>query len=94
MFLARVVSKVTMPVQHPAYDGKKVLIVIPVNENGDQIGEYEIAVDYVGAGEGDLVLAGGAPGVAQGVFGLHLAPIKMLIMAIVDRLNVEVSPDE
>ena len=46
--------------------------------------EYEVAVDYVGAGVGDTVIAGGAPGVAKSVFNLDKAPIKTLIMGIVD----------
>jgi microcompartment protein CcmK/EutM len=44
-------------------------------------------MDYVGAGIGDTVICGGAPGVAQDVFGLKRAPIRTLIMAIIDKIE-------
>jgi microcompartment protein CcmK/EutM len=47
-----------------------------------------IAVDYVGAGEGDTVLVGSAPGVAQEVFDIERAPIRELIVGVVDRFDV------
>ena len=46
-----------------------------------------MAVDYVGSSVGDIVICGGAPGVAKEVFGLELAPIRTLIMAIVDKVD-------
>ena len=44
-------------------------------------------VDYVSAGIGNIVVCGGAPGVAKTVFDLELAPIRTLIMAIVDHID-------
>jgi ethanolamine utilization protein EutN len=46
-----------------------------------------VAVDYVGAGIGDTVVCGGAPGVARTIFTIELAPMRTLIMAIVDRIE-------
>ena len=89
MILARVVRSVVCSTKHPAYAGKKLFILERVDAEGKTIGQYELAVDYVGAGPGDLVLAGGAPGVAAEVFGLEKAPIETLIMAIVDAVEGE-----
>lgn len=81
MYLAEVVGPVVCTIKHEAYEGKRMLLIRRV---GGDPGDYEIAVDYVGAGVGDTVIAGGAPGVARSVFKLEKAPIRTLIMAIVD----------
>ncbi|NMB24526.1 MAG: EutN/CcmL family microcompartment protein [Firmicutes bacterium] len=83
MYLAKVMGPVVCTVKHPAYEGKPMLLI---SELGAGEADYEIAVDYVGAGVGDIVIVGGAPGVAQSIFGLDKAPIKTLIMGIVDSM--------
>ncbi|MFZ5517317.1 MAG: EutN/CcmL family microcompartment protein [Candidatus Zhuqueibacterota bacterium] len=89
MFLARVKKIVTATEKHTAYSAKRVFIVKPVYPDGRDKGEGNewVAVDYVGAGIGDMVVCGGAPGVAADVFKLKRAPIRTLIMAIVDRID-------
>lgn len=87
MFLARVEKKVVSSAKHPAYDGKTVYVVQPVMPDGKARGSEWVAVDYVGANIGDIVVCGGAPGVARDVFNIDLAPIRTLIMAIVDRIE-------
>jgi microcompartment protein CcmK/EutM len=46
-----------------------------------------VAMDYLGVGIGDIVVCGGAPGVASEVFELERAPIRTLIIAIVDKID-------
>jgi len=89
MFLARVKKIVTSTEKHAAYQAKTVFVVKPVYPDGRDKGEGNewVALDYVGAGVGDLVVCGGAPGVAAQVFKLERAPIRTLIMAIVDRID-------
>jgi microcompartment protein CcmK/EutM len=87
MFLAKIKKKVVATEKHPAYVGKIVFLVESVTPQGKSTGEEWLAMDYVGAGIGDLVVCGGAPGVAQEVFKLDKAPIRTLIMAIVDELD-------
>ena len=87
MFLARVIKRVVSTEKHPAYMGKTVLVVQPVNPDGSDKGSEWIAMDYVSAGIGNIVICGGAPGVAKTVFDLELAPIRTLIMAIVDHID-------
>ena len=76
MFLARVINKVISSEKHSAYNGKIVFVVQPVLPNGKADGSEWIAIDYVGAGIGDIVVCGGAPGVAKSVFNINLAPIR------------------
>jgi microcompartment protein CcmK/EutM len=87
MFLARVVKTVVASQKHPAYEGKTVVVVQPVRPDGSNEGSEWVAVDYVGAGIGDTVVCGGAPGVARMIFNIELAPMRTLIMAIVDRIE-------
>ena len=87
MFLARVEKKIISSQKHDAYKGKIVFAVQPVSPDGTAKGNEWIAIDYVGAGIGDLVICGGAPGVAKKVFDLDLAPIRTLIIAIVDKID-------
>ncbi|MEJ2545729.1 MAG: EutN/CcmL family microcompartment protein [Calditrichaceae bacterium] len=87
MFLARVKRKVVASAKHPAYNGKRVFVVQTVNPEGKEKGEEWLAMDYVSAGIGDIVVCGGAPGVAKDIFKLDLAPIRTLIIAIVERID-------
>lgn len=87
MFLARVEKQVVSSQKHKAYEGKIVFVVQPIYPDGKAKGNEWVAIDYVGAGVGDIVICGGAPGVAKTVFNLELAPIRTLIMAIVDNID-------
>ena len=87
MYLAKVKKIVVSTEKHPAYKGKRVFLVETVRPDGNSTGKEEVALDYVGCGIGDTVVCGGAPGVAKDVFGLERAPIRTLIMAIVDRID-------
>lgn len=87
MYLARITKRVVASEKHTAYAGRAVFVVQPVLPDGTPDGPEWVAVDYVHAGIGDTVVCGGAPGVATTVFGLERAPIRTLIMAIVDRVD-------
>ena len=87
MFLARVTHSVVSSQKHPAYRGKIVFVVQPIRPDGADDGSEWVAIDYVGAGIGDIVVCGGAPGVARGIFDIELAPMRTLIMAIVDSVE-------
>jgi microcompartment protein CcmK/EutM len=88
MYLARVTKIITASETHPAYKAKRVFVVQPVLPDGSDTGSEQVAVDYVGSGIGDTVVCGGAPGVARDVFRLKLAPIRTLIMAIVEKIDI------
>ncbi len=87
MFLARVEKKIVSTTKHKAYNGKTVFVVQPVLPDGTSLGNELVAIDYVGAGIGDIIVCGGAPGVANKVFKLKLAPIRTLIIAVVEKIT-------
>lgn len=89
MEIGRVIGTITSTVKHEVYQGKPLLVVQQMSLSGEIQGEARIAIDYVGAGIGDLVLIGGAPGVAASVFGIEKAPIRDLVMGIIDHVDLE-----
>jgi microcompartment protein CcmK/EutM len=84
MRLARVIGNLVTSDKHPAYAGRKLMLVQPLGLDAEPQGGATMALDYVGAGPGDTVLVGAAPGLAAVVFHLEVAPINDLIMGIVD----------
>jgi ethanolamine utilization protein EutN len=87
MFLARVEKKVVSTYKDDSYNGKTLFVVQPILPDGTDKGSEWIAMDSIGAGIGDIVICGGAPGVAKNLFKLKLAPIRTLIIAIVDKID-------
>jgi microcompartment protein CcmK/EutM len=87
VFLARVKKSVTATQKHATYACKKVFVVSPVTPDGNEQGDECVAVDCVGAGPGDIVICGSSPGVAKKIFKIGRAPIRTLIIAIVDSID-------
>jgi ethanolamine utilization protein EutN len=87
MFLAKVIKTVVATQKHGVYDKKKVFVVQPVDPKGKPSGDEWVAVDCVGAGCGNTVVCGSAPGVAKKIFKVDRAPIRTLIIAIVDEID-------
>lgn len=56
MILGRVTGTVVSTAKHEAYLGKKLLIVQPIDAEGNDAGEEFLAVDRVQAGDGDRVI--------------------------------------
>lgn len=88
MYPAKVIGKITSVIKHPIYESKSMLLIQPIDLEYNPKGKAIIAVDYVGAGEGDIVLIGNAPGQAKEVFNVDNAPIRELVMAIIDRIDL------
>lgn len=88
MILSRVLGNVVSSVQHPVYDGTKVLILQPVEADGKTpLGKSFLAVDSVQAGEGDLVLAAREGNAARQVLGTSKDPFHAVILGIVDDIS-------
>jgi len=83
MILARVTAKITGSVQHPAYDGRPVYAVRRVRADGGAGGSF-LAVDTVGCALGDEVLVARVPGLGRSLFGIDRAPVRSMILGILD----------
>ena len=87
MHLAVVTGKVISTVKHEAYENRKLLLVQKLDLDRKASGPPTIAIDYVGAGEGDVVILGAAPGLASSVFGIPDAPMRELVMGVIDAVR-------
>lgn len=91
MILGKVTGTVVATVKHPAYEGRKLLSVMPLDETGAAAGDDFLAVDHAQAGVGDtvIVLKEGT-GVRQlliGDTGARL-PILETIVGVVDEVHL------
>lgn len=88
MILSRVLGSVVSSVQHPAYEGTKVLVLQPVRADGaTPIGTAFLAVDSVQAGAGDLVLAAREGNAARQVLGTSADPFHAVVLGVVDSVT-------
>lgn len=87
MILGRVVGEVVSSHKRPQFEGAKLLLVQPETPQGEATGSTLLAVDAVGAGRGELVIAvleGRAAG--EAVDRQH-APVDAAIVGIVDAVD-------
>jgi ethanolamine utilization protein EutN len=89
MYFCKVIGNVISTDKYEAYANKKLLLVQKLDLHRKPSGVCTIAIDYVGAGEGDIVLVGAAPGLASTVFKTPKAPIRELIMGVIDRVDLK-----
>ncbi|MEJ2864467.1 EutN/CcmL family microcompartment protein [Actinomycetospora flava] len=83
MLLGRVVGQVVATVRAPGFDNVSLLLVQDTTEEG-WVGSTCVAVDLIGAGEGDVVLmtTGSAARVAAG----SRSPTDRAVVAIADSV--------
>ncbi|GAA3855060.1 EutN/CcmL family microcompartment protein [Tessaracoccus defluvii] len=87
MRIARVIGSAVSTIKADSLRGSKLLVVQDASVSDEPTGEPYVAVDAVGAGEGELVL------IACGSAGRYTqwtadAPVDAVILAILDSLEV------
>ncbi len=88
MFLGRVIGTVWSTRKDEKLVGAKFLIVKKTDLDLNEKNDFVVAVDSVGAGEGEVVLVATGSSSRQ----THLTkdkPVDAVIMAIVDKLDVK-----
>lgn len=90
MILGVVRGRIYSTINHPYYDGKRMLIVDRIAPDGKPDGGYLIAVDSVGAGAGETVVIVDEGSSARQIIGDKTAPLRSIIVGIVD--HVEAAP--
>ena len=88
MRCCRVVGPMWAAVKHPAYAGRSLFVVQPLDETGKDAGNSFVAIDHVQAGIGDkvIVLTEGN-GVRQILAMGDIVPIRSIIVGIVDHVE-------
>lgn len=92
MILARVVGEVVSTHKRPQFEGATLLLIQPHTPEGAATGATLVAVDSVGAGRGELVIAVLEGRAAGEALGRKLAPVDAAIMGIVDQIEVADAP--
>ena len=89
MKLGRVVGTVVTPVQHPAYDGQRLLAVRPLDPDGTPAQDRMfVAVDRVDAGVGDRVLLMAEGSSVRALVG-ESAPIRCAVVGVIDEIALD-----
>ncbi|AOR23565.1 EutN/CcmL family microcompartment protein [Clostridium taeniosporum] len=87
MYLAKVVGVVVATTKSEGLVGKKMLMVQRLTPEYDLLGSVEVAIDSVGAGNGEIVLIA-TDYAAHQLFNAKDAPVDRAIVAIVDSVEM------
>jgi microcompartment protein CcmK/EutM len=87
MILGRVIGTVVSTIKLDIYKGYKLLIVRPVDPEGNPTGKTMLAIDTVQAGTGDTVLVIDEGNSARVIIDHPTAPVRCVIAGIVDEVN-------
>ncbi|MCK5525963.1 MAG: EutN/CcmL family microcompartment protein [Candidatus Latescibacteria bacterium] len=88
MTLGKVIGNIVSTVKHEAYHATKIMIVQPLGWDLQPQGGPTIAVDTVGAGEGETVLILREGQAAKQILGVKRAPVRSLIVGIIDHVDI------
>ena len=88
MKIARVAQTVVSTIHSPAFDGRRLLLCDLLEPDGEPAGGYLIAVDTVGAGAGETVLLLDEGNSARQIIGLSPAPVRTVVVGIVDEVDL------
>lgn len=89
MTLCKVLGTVVATQKHPAFEGRKLLLVQPLDEHQKPAGRSFIAIDHKSsAGKGDTVLVMREGGGVRQLVGNPKAPIRSIIVGVVDEVQV------
>jgi ethanolamine utilization protein EutN len=86
MYLGIVKGTVVAERKATGLEGKKILLVQPVDQRGHAMGELQAAIDTVQAGEGDLVYLVGSREAALAI-DPWFVPVDAAIVGIVDAME-------
>jgi ethanolamine utilization protein EutN len=88
MLIGRVVGELVSTQKHESHQGRKALLVQPLNLDGTNRGDALIAFDAVDAGVGDRVLVVTEGFSAMTAVGRPQSPIDMAVIGFVDHIDV------
>jgi carbon dioxide concentrating mechanism protein CcmL len=89
LILAKVKGNIVSTQKNSNLKGQKLLIVHPIDLKNKYIGKKDvIALDFVNAGIGDIVLLVQEGKAVQQILGHRKAPVHSIIVAIVDSIDV------
>ena len=91
MILGRVTGSIVSTIHHPIVEGRTLLVAERLDQNGRPSGGFVIAVDAIGAGQGETVLILDEGSGARQILANDAAPVRSIVVGIVDALDISTS---
>jgi ethanolamine utilization protein EutN len=88
MLMARVIGELVATQKHSSHEGRKLLLVQPLNLDGSNRGDAVVALDAVDAGVGDQVLLSTDGYAASSSVGRPQSPIDMAVIGFIDHVEI------
>lgn len=89
MYIGRVTGTVVATIHQETFDRHKTLLVDKLDLNGQPTGDYDIAVDVVQAGVGDVVLVLDEGNSARQIIDQEPdGAIRAVIVGVVDEITI------
>ena len=92
MKVGRVVGNVVSTINHPFFDGERLLLCRLIDGDRDT-GDYLICTDRVGAGADEVVVILDEGSSARQMYGIDTGPIRSVVVGIVDDVHEAPDPD-
>ena len=89
MIIARVIGNVVASQKQASHEGKKILLLQPLDLDNQPLGDVVVALDAVDAGVGDRVLAVQEGFSAMTSVGHTDSPIDAAVIGVVDLVEIE-----
>lgn len=87
MYLAKVVGNVVATRKEESLVGFKLMVIRRINGEEREIGQEEVAADYVGAGIGDCVLVGSGSSVRVRADKREVM-VDLAVIGIIDTIDI------
>jgi microcompartment protein CcmK/EutM len=88
MYLGRVKGTVVSTVKHKLFEGRKLMLVARLNLDGSEAAAYDICLDDVQAGVGDVVVVLDEGSSARQIIGVRgTGPARAIIVGIVEAVE-------
>jgi ethanolamine utilization protein EutN len=88
MLIGRVVGELVATQKHASHEGRKLLLVQPLNLDGSNRGDAIVALDAVDAGIGDRVLIAMEGFSAMTAVGRPNSPIDTAVIGFIDAIEL------
>ena len=88
MLIGRVVGELVATHKHASHEGRKLLLVQPLNLDGSNRGDAVVALDAVDAGVGDRVLLVMEGFSAMTAVGRSQSPVDMAVIGFIDQIDL------
>ena len=88
MKYGRVIGNVVSTIKNEKLKSVTLLVVEPLDPDGNVIGNNEIVADFLGAGVGDLIIWAAEGDIIGRIMGVERIPLRGSIVGIIDKIDL------